>query len=151
MTKNDNTSNSVRPPNMTQTRQEPKAKIPTETPKHDTHPHSPNIIEDDNRNQPQKLDHENQPLGLGLPPQRNTSTPHHIPPDSATSPRVAPSPRVAQPPRYQTRSHARWPTSLKHWRQTNRGTSSTRRLFQQAVTKNDRTSNSAAPPNMTQT
>ena len=66
--------------------------------------HRPNIIEDDNGNQPQKLTHRNKPLGLGLPPQRNTSTTHYIPPDSATYPRVTPSPRVKQFPRFQTRS-----------------------------------------------
>ena len=80
-TKSDNTSNFVAPPNITQTRQEPQAKIQTATPKHDAHPHRPNIIEDDDKNQPQKLTHENQPLGLVLPPQLNTSTLHHIPPD----------------------------------------------------------------------
>ena len=101
-TTNENTSNFVALPNMTQTQQEPQAKIPTATPKHDAHPHCPNIIEDDNGNQPQKLTHKNQPLRLGLPPQRNTSTPHYIPPDSGTSQRVTPSPRVKQSPRYQT-------------------------------------------------
>ena len=100
VTKSDTTSNSVAPPNMTQTRQEPQAKISTATPKHDAHPHRPNIIKYDNGNQPQKLTHENQPLGLALPPQRNTSTPHHIPPDFATSPRVTPSPRVEESPGY---------------------------------------------------
>ena len=112
VTKNDNTSNSVVPPNVTQTLQEPQAKIPTATPKNDAHPHRPNIIEDDESNQPQKLEHKNQPLGLGLLPQRNSSTPHHIPLDSATSPRVAPSPKVEQPPRYQTRSRTRRPTTI---------------------------------------
>ena len=102
VTKSDNTSNSVVPPNITQTRQEQQAKIQTATPKHNAHPHRPNIIEGDNGNQPQKLTHENQPLGLVLPPKRNTSTPHHIPPDFATSPRVTPSPRVEQSPQYQT-------------------------------------------------
>ena len=112
VTKNDNTSNSVAPLNMTQTRQEPQARIITANPKHDAHPHRPNIIEDNDGNQPQKLDQENQLLGLGLLPQRNTSMPHHIPPDSATSPRVAPSPRVEQPPRYQMRSRTRRPNSM---------------------------------------
>ena len=112
VTKNDNTSNSVAPPNMTQTRQEPQGKIPTATPNHDAHPHRPNIIEDDDINQPWKLDHKNQPLRLGLPPQRNTSTPHYIPPVFATSPRVAPSPRVEQPTRYQTRSRTCRPNSI---------------------------------------
>ena len=112
VTKNDNTSNSVVPPNMTQTRQYPQAKIPTSNPKHDAHPHHPNIIEDNDGNQPHKLDHENQPLGLGIPPQRNTSTSHYIPPVSATSPRVAPYPRVEQLPRYQTRSRTHLPNSM---------------------------------------
>ena len=94
VTKSDNTPNSVAPPNITQTGQEPQTQIQTATQKHDAHPHCPNIIEDDNGNQPQKLAHENKPLGLVLPPQRNTSTPHHIPPNYATSPRVTPSPRV---------------------------------------------------------
>ena len=107
VTKSDNTSNSVASPNMMQTRQEPQAKFPTVTPKHDAHPHRPNIIEDDDGNQPQKLTHKNKPLGLGIPPQRNTPTPHHIPPDFATSPRVTSSPRVEQSPRYQTRSRTR--------------------------------------------
>ena len=107
VTKSDNTSNSVAPPNMTQTQQEPQAKPPTATPKHDAHPHRPNIIKDDDGNQPQKLTHKNQPLGLGLPPQHNPSTPHDSPPDSATSPRVTPSPRVKQLPWYQTRSRTR--------------------------------------------
>ena len=84
----DNTSNSVAPPNITQTQQDPQAKIQTATPKHDAHPHCPNIIKDDDGNQPHKLTHKNQPLGLGLLPQRNNSTLHHIPPDFATSPRV---------------------------------------------------------------
>ena len=112
MTKIDNTSNSVTPPNITQTRQEQQAKIQTATSKHDAHPHHPNIIEYDNGNQPHKLTHENQPLGLVLPPQRNTSTPHYIPPDSATSPRVTPYPRVKQSPRYQTRSRTRRQKSI---------------------------------------
>ena len=92
--KSDNTSNSVATPNITQTRKEPQAKIQRANQNHDAHPHRPNIIEVNDGNQPQKLTHENQPLGLGLPPQRNTSTPHHIPPDFAKSPRVTPSPRV---------------------------------------------------------
>ena len=104
VTKSDNTSNSVAPPNITQTRQERQEKIQTSTPKNDAHPHRPNIIEDNGGNQPHKLTHKNEPLGLGLPPQRNTSTPHHIPPDFATSPRVTSSSRVEQSPRYQTRS-----------------------------------------------
>ena len=94
VTKSDNTPNSVAPPNITQTRQEPQAQIQTATQKHDAHPHCPNIIEDNNDNQPQKLAHKDQLLGLGIPPQRKTSTPHHIPPDYATSPRVTPSSRV---------------------------------------------------------
>ena len=98
VTKSDNTSNFVAPPNMTQTQQDPQAKIPTTTPKHDAHQHCPNIIEVDVNNQPQKLTHENQPLGLGLPPQRNTSTPYHIPPDYATSTRVTPPTRVEESP-----------------------------------------------------
>ena len=97
VTKNDNTHNSVAPPKMMPARQDP-----TITPTHDAYPHHSNIIEDDDGNQPQKLDHRSQPLGLGLPPQRNNSMPHYIPPDSVTSPRVAhihrqpvtPSPRV---------------------------------------------------------
>ena len=107
VTKSDNTSNSVAPPNITQTQQEPQAKIQTATTKHDAHPHRPNIIEDDDSNQPQKLTHKNQPLGLGLPPQHNTSTLHHIPPDFATYPRVTPYPRMEQSPRYQTQSNTR--------------------------------------------
>ena len=107
VTKSDNTPNSVAPPNITQTGQERQEKIQTATPKHDAHPHRPNIIEDDNGNQPQKLAHENQPLGLVLPPQRNTSKPHHVLPNFATSPRVTPSPRVEESPRYQTRSRTR--------------------------------------------
>ena len=94
VTKNNNTSNSVAPPKMTPTRKEPQAKIPPTTPMHDAHSYLPNIIQDDDGNQPQKLDHRNQPLGLGLPPQRNNSRPHYTPPDSATYPRVAPSLRV---------------------------------------------------------
>ena len=112
VTKSDNTSNSVAPPNIMQTQQEQQAKIHTATPKYDAHPHCPNIIEDGNGNQPQKLTHEDQPLGLVLPPQRNTSTPHHIPPDYATSPGVTPSPRVEQSPRYQTRSRTRQQNSI---------------------------------------
>ena len=50
VTKSDNTPNSVAPPNITQTRQEPQAKIQTATKKHDAHPHRPNIIEDENGN-----------------------------------------------------------------------------------------------------
>ena len=69
VTKNDNTSNSVAPPNMKQMRQDPQAKIPMATPKQNAHPHLPNIIEDNDGNQPQKLTHKNQPLGLGIPPQ----------------------------------------------------------------------------------
>ena len=104
VTKIENTPNSVAPPNITQTRQDPQAQIQTATQKHNAHPHRPNIIEDDNSNQPQKLAHKDQPLGLFLPPQRNTSTPHHIPPDYAISPRMTPSPRVEESPQYQTRS-----------------------------------------------
>ena len=62
VTKNDNTSNSVAHPKMTPAQQEPQAKFPTTTPTHDAHPHCPNIIKDNNGNQPQKLDHGNQPL-----------------------------------------------------------------------------------------
>ena len=120
VTKNDDTPNSVAPPKMTPTRQEPQTKVPTTTPTHYAHPHRPNIIEDNDGNQPQKLDHGNQPLGLDLPPQRNSSMPHYIPPEYVTSPRVAhihhqpvtPSPMVEQPPRYQTRSHTCRPNSI---------------------------------------
>ena len=112
VTKSDNTPNSVAPPNITQTRQERQAQIQTATPKHDTQPHCPNIIEDDNGNQPQKLSHENQPLGIVLPPQRNTSTPHHIPPDYGTSPRVTPCPRVEESPQYQMQSRTRRQNSI---------------------------------------
>ena len=94
VTKSDNTPNSVAPPNITKTRQASQPHIHTALQKHDAHPPCPNIIEDDNGNQPQKFPHEDPPLGLGPPPQRNTSTPHHIPPDFTTSPRVTPSPRV---------------------------------------------------------
>ena len=87
-----------------QTQQEPQEKIATVSPKYDAHPHRLNIIEDNNVSQPQKLTHENQPSGLGIPPQRNTSTPHYISPDSSKSPRVTPSPRVKQSPQYQSRS-----------------------------------------------
>ena len=59
VTKSDNTSNPIPPPNIAQTLQEPKAKIQTATPKHDAHPHRPNIIEDDDSNQPQKLTNKN--------------------------------------------------------------------------------------------
>ena len=48
----DNTSNSVSPPNIKQTQQEQQAKIQTATPKHEAHPHRPNIIEDDDGSQP---------------------------------------------------------------------------------------------------
>ena len=89
VTKNDNTPNSVAPPNMTPTRQDTQARVPTTTPTHDAQPHRSNIIKDDDGNQPLELDHGNQPLGLGLPTQRNNSMPHYIPPDSVTSPRVA--------------------------------------------------------------
>ena len=112
VTKSNNTPNSVAPPNMTQTRQESQTKTPLATPKHDAHTHLPNIIEDNDGNQPQKLTHGNQLLELGLPPQHNTSTPHYIPPDSATSPRVTPSTRVKQLPRYQTRSRTRRQNSI---------------------------------------
>ena len=112
VTKSDNTSNSVAPPNITQTRQEKQSKIQTATPKHDANPHRPNIIKNNNGNQPQKLTHENQPLGLVLPTQRNTSTPHHIPPDFATSPRVTQSPRVEHSPRYQMQSRTRRQNSI---------------------------------------
>ena len=102
VTKNNNTPNSVIPPKMMPTRQEPQARVPTTTPTHDAHPHRSNIIEDDDGNQPLYLDHGHQPLGLGLPPQSNNSMSHYIPLDSVTSPRVArihrqpvtPSPRV---------------------------------------------------------
>ena len=118
--KNDNTLNSVAPSKMMPTQQEPQARFPTTTPTHDAHPHHSNIIEDNNVNQPLDLDHVNQPLGLGLPSQRDNSMPHYIPPDSVTSPRVArihrkpvmPSPRVERPPRYQTRSHTCQPNSI---------------------------------------
>ena len=112
VTKSGNTPNSVAPPNITQTRQGPQAQIQTETQKNDAHPHRPSNIEDNNVNQPQKLAHKDQPLGLGLPPQRNNSTSHHIPPDYATSPRVTPSPRVEESPRYQTRSRTRQQKSI---------------------------------------
>ena len=112
VTKSDNTPNSIAPTNATQTRKDPQAQIQTATQKHDAHPDRPNVIEEDNGNQPQKLAHEDQPLGLVLPPQRNTSTPHHIPPDYATSPRVAPYPRVEESPRYQTQSRTRQQNSI---------------------------------------
>ena len=107
VTKSDNTPNSVAPPNIMQTRQVPQPQIQTAPQKHDTHPHCPNIIKDNNANQPQKLAHEDQPLGLGIPPQRNSLTPHHIAIDYATSPRVKPSPRVEELPRYQMQSRTR--------------------------------------------
>ena len=115
VTKNGDRPNSVAPLKMTPTQQDPQARVPTTTPTHDAHPHCSNIIEDDDINQPLELDHRNQPLGLGLLPQRNNSLPHYILPDSVTSPRVArihrqpitPFPRVEQPPWYQTRSYTR--------------------------------------------
>ena len=106
VTKSDNTSNSVAPLNITQMRQEPQAKIQTATPKHDAHPHRPNIIKDNDGNQTQKLTHENQLLGLGLSPQHNIPTPHYIPTNSAKYP------RVKQSPRYQTRSRTRQQNSI---------------------------------------
>ena len=112
VTKSDNTPNSAAPPNITQTQQAPQAQIQTKTKKNDAHTHRPNIIEDNNGNQPQKLAHEDQPFGLGLPPQRNTSMPHNIPPDYATSPRVTPFPRVVLSPQYQTRSRTRQQNSI---------------------------------------
>ena len=109
-----NTPNSVAPPRMSPTRQAPQARAPVITPPaHNAHPNRPNIIEDDHGNQTLGLDHGNQPLRLGLPPQQKTATPHHIPPDYITSPRVerihhqpvTPSPRVERLPRYQTRRY----------------------------------------------
>ena len=114
VTKNNDTPNSVAPPRMSPTQQAPQARVPIiTTPAHNVHPHRSNIIEVSHGNQPLVLDHVNQPLGLGLPPQRKTSTPHYIPPDSVLSPRVAfihrqtvtPYPRVQRLPRYQTRSY----------------------------------------------
>ena len=101
VTKDNNTPNSVAPTAITQTRKVPQPHIQTALQKHDAHPHRPNIIEDNNVNQPQKFQHEDPPLGLGPPPQR---TPYHIPHNYTTSPRVTPSPRVEEAPRYQTRS-----------------------------------------------
>ena len=112
VTKSDNTPNSVAPPNITQTRQDPQAQIQTANQKQDTYPHRTNITEDDNSNQPQKLAHKDQPLGLVLPPQRNTSTPHHIPSNYATSQRATPSPRVEESPRYQTHSRTHQQKSI---------------------------------------
>ena len=109
VTINNNTPNSVAPPTITQTRQALQLHIQTALQKHDVHPHRPNIIEDDNGNQPHKFPHEDPPLGLGQPPQR---TPHRIPPYYATSPRVTPSPRVEESPRYQTRSLTRQQNSI---------------------------------------
>ena len=63
VTKNDNTPNSVAPPTIKKTQQAPQPHIQTALQKHDAHPHCPNIIEDDNGNQPQKLLHEYPPLG----------------------------------------------------------------------------------------
>ena len=97
---------------MSPTRQAPKARVPiSTTPAYNAHPHRSNIIEGDHSNQPLGVNHGNQHLGLGLPPQRENSGPHYIPPDSVTSPRVArihrqpvtSSPRVERLPRYQTR------------------------------------------------
>ena len=120
VTKNDNTPNSVAPPKMMPTRQDPQARVPTTTPTHDAHPHCSNIIKDNDGNQPLYSDHRNQPQGLGSPPQSNNSMPHYIPPDSITSPRVArihrkpdtTSTRMEQPPRYQTKSHTCRPNSI---------------------------------------
>ena len=56
---NNDTPNSVAPPKITPTRQEPQARVPTTTPTHDAHPHRSNIIEDDESNQPLELDHGN--------------------------------------------------------------------------------------------
>ena len=98
VTKSDNTPNSVAAPNITQMQQAPQPQIQTPPQKHDVHPHRTNIIEEDNSNKPQKLAHAYEPLRLGIPPRRNTSTPHHIPTDFATSPRVTPSPRVEELP-----------------------------------------------------
>ena len=104
VTKNNNAPSSVAPPTITQTRQAPQPHIQKALQKHEANPHCPNIIKDDNGNQPQKFPHEDPLLGLGPPPQRNTSTPHHIPPNYATYPRMTPSPRVEDLPRYQLRS-----------------------------------------------
>ena len=120
-TKNNDTPNSIAPPRMSPTRQAPHVRVPiTTTPAHNAHPHRPNIIDDDHGNQPLGLDHGNQPLGLGLTPQRKTASPHHIPPDSVTSSRVArihcqtvrPSPRVERLPRYQTHRYNLRPNTI---------------------------------------
>ena len=106
---------------MTPTRQAPQSRVPiSTTPAHNAHPHRSNIIKDDHINQPLGVNHGNQPLGLGLSPQRKTSRPHYIPPDSVTSPRVArihhqpvtPSPKVERPPQYQTRSYTLRPNFI---------------------------------------
>ena len=119
--KNNDTPNSVAPPRVSPTRPAPQAKVPVITPPaHNAHPNRPNIIEDNHSNQPLVLDHVNQPLGLGLPPQRKTEMPHHIPPDYTTFLRVecihripvTPSPRVERPPRYQTCSYNLSPSTI---------------------------------------
>ena len=69
VTKDNNTPNSIAPPTITQTRQASQPHIQTALQKHDAHPHFPNIIKDNNGNQPQKFQHEDPPLGLGPLPQ----------------------------------------------------------------------------------
>ena len=109
------------PPIISPTQEALQTRVPINTtPTRNAHPYLSNIIKDDHGNQPLGLNHGTQPLGLGLPPQRKTSTPHYVPPDSVPSPRVArihrqtvtPSPRVERPPRYQTRSYTRRPNSI---------------------------------------
>ena len=90
VTKNNDTPNSVAPPRISPTQQAPQARVPIRTtPAHNAHPHRSKNIEDNHRNQPLGVNHGNQPLRLGLPPQRETSRPHYIPPDFVTSPRMA--------------------------------------------------------------